>query len=54
MWKALPLTVTPSLPHTSLAETSTFGLSRLPYWDWISTVRRAAGAVTRLMTPPIA
>ena len=39
--KALPSTDTPSLPQTSLANTSAFGLLWLPYWVFISKVRRA-------------
>ena len=44
----------PTLPHTSLPEKSIFGLPSVPYCVRSSTVRRAAGAVTMLITPPIA
>ena len=39
---ALPSTATPSLPQTSLANTSAFGLLWLPYCVFNSNVRRAA------------
>ena len=38
----------------TLATTSSFGLLRLPYCVRKSMVRRVGGAVTMLMTPPIA
>ena len=40
MSNTLPSTATPSLPQTSLAKKSTFGLLWLPYWVLNSSVRR--------------
>jgi hypothetical protein len=41
-------------PHTSLPETSSLGVLRVPYCERSSSVRRVAGPVTTLITPPIA
>ena len=51
--KAPPSTATPSLPHTSLAKKSAFGLFRFPYCVLNSTERRAGVVEMMLITPPM-
>ena len=41
-------------PDVARREKSNFGVLRVPYCDRSSSVRRAGGVVTTLMTPPIA
>ena len=52
--KPLPSSDTPTLPHTSLATKSAFGLFLLPYCVRNSTVRGRGLALMKLITPPMA